>query len=102
MLLRSPLPSRKDQRHHSMPALAPKHGAWKTFPREVVEARFHIVLRLLRRVVDRTGVAVVGPHRVEDAFPLGLWVLYHRAEWRAGRLSYSRVQALESLPGWSW
>ena len=102
MFLRTPLPSRKDQRHHSMPALAPTYGAWKTFPPEVVQAPFHIVLRLLRRVVDRTGVAVVGPHRVEDGFPLGLWVQYHRAEWRAKRLSYSRVQTLESLPGWSW
>jgi hypothetical protein len=74
----------------------------KTFPQQVVGAPFHVTLRLLWRVVERTGVAVVGPRSAENGFQLGLWVLYHRTEWRAGPLSYSRVQAFERLPGWSW
>ncbi|HYR09061.1 MAG TPA: helicase associated domain-containing protein, partial [Longimicrobium sp.] len=33
---------------------------------------------------------------------LGAWVAQRRAEYHAGKLPLSRVQALESVPGWAW
>lgn len=56
----------------------------------------------LQRFLDRTGHSRVPVRHVEDGFPLGQWVAYHRRRNRRGKLARERAVLLASLPGWAW
>lgn len=60
----------------------------------------------LQQYVARTGNALVPSSHVElhkdTTIPLGAWVGYMRQRNRAGLLSETRTNLLQSLHGWSW
>ncbi len=74
---------------------------WNALERQG-EDRFEKALCLLRQFVEREGHARVPTAHVEEGFPLRRWAGGLRAEWKRGSLEPERVQALESVPGWSW
>ncbi len=51
---------------------------------------------------DTHETAAVAYRTQVDGFLLGQWVARQRAAYRAGRLTPSRITALQALPGWSW
>ena len=60
----------------------------------------------LQQYVNRTGNARVPASHVEvyegRNTPIGAWVGYMRQRYRSGILPQNRIQALESLSGWTW
>ena len=38
----------------------------------------------------------------KDGFKLGLWVANRRKDYKVGRITPERVEALEAIPGWTW
>lgn len=60
----------------------------------------------LAQYTDRTGNARVPANHVElyegRNTPIGAWVGYMRQRYRAGLLSQSRIDRLQSLNGWTW
>ena len=63
-------------------------------------------VKALAQFVEREGHAQVPFSKVEafDGKPigLGLWVNERRSEFKKGKLSKERIDALEALPGWVW
>ncbi len=51
---------------------------------------------------DTHGTAAVAYRTQVDGFLLGQWVARQRAAYRAGRLTPSRITAVQALSGWSW
>lgn len=66
------------------------------------EAAFNGGLGHLQRYARREGHAVVPQSHIENEFKLGRWVAKQRRVYRAGRMPQERIDALESVNGWSW
>jgi hypothetical protein len=69
---------------------------------DLIGQRWETNFALLERFVAREGHARVPQSHVEDGVMLGRWVTKQQASHRAGRLTGSRVDRLEALPGWCW
>ncbi len=57
---------------------------------------------LLLQQVSQTGNAYVATSHDFQGAKLGSWVADQRANYKAQRISYDRIQRLEALPNWSW
>jgi hypothetical protein len=58
---------------------------------------------LLQRYVDEHGTALVlQAHVTDNGDRLGTWVTTQRLRRSKGRLSETRQELLDALPGWSW
>ncbi len=74
-----------------LPEVLVGHSGW--------ESKFAALLRF----VERTGYAKPVPKYVDpEGIKLGRWVSWIRQLYRKGQLHASRVQRLETLPGWEW
>ena len=73
---------------------------------DLLEADFQENLCALAQFVEREGHARVPQSHVElfqgAEFNLGAWVSIRRRDFRIGRLSAERIDALEAVPGWVW
>jgi hypothetical protein len=63
-------------------------------------------LAVLGQFVGQEGHARVAQSHVESfegaEFSLGSWVSNRRRDFKAGKLSAERIDALEAFPGWEW
>jgi hypothetical protein len=66
------------------------------------EADWEQRLEALLAYTDREGNALVPSNHIERGIKLGGWVSYLRTRYKSGLLSASRVEQLESVPGWEW
>ncbi len=83
----------------------PKVGALEALPGwqwSPQEEAWQSGFEILSRYLAASGHARPARTLRADGFPLGEWVLRQHKRHGAGRLSASRVAALESLPGWEW
>jgi hypothetical protein len=60
----------------------------------------------MAQFADREGHARVSYAHVEtfdgEDIPMGTWVNSRRSDYKKGKLSQDRIDALEALPGWEW
>lgn len=59
-------------------------------------------LEQLRDLVQNQGWASIQRTTILDGIRIQKWIGTMQAYYRAGRLAYSAIQLLESVPGWSW
>jgi hypothetical protein len=64
--------------------------------------RWEINFKVLTTFVAREGHSRVPRDHVEDAIRLGDWVSAQRSFRKSARLTASRIERLEALPGWTW
>jgi len=69
---------------------------------EILEAEWEEGFQRLAEYVGREGHARVPAKHTEAGFGLGTWVANLRQRYNAGRLSASKAERLETLPGWTW
>jgi superfamily II DNA or RNA helicase len=91
---------------HSAGELSPERtarlenlGGWSWDP---FGDRWDRYMAALSQFVEREGHARVPKKHDESGVALGAWVQNRRQDYRAGRLSQERIDALKSLPGWVW
>lgn len=68
----------------------------------VVDAAWQRGADVLRCHVSASGSPHVTNTAVVDGFRLGAWVSTQRARHRIGRLPQRKIDALESIEGWTW
>jgi hypothetical protein len=86
------LPPERRQRLEEVPG-------WEWNPHaESWERHFTTLLEF----VAREGHARVPTDHVEAGLPLARWVIWHRQQYKAGKVPADRVERLEALPGWTW
>jgi hypothetical protein len=64
-------------------------------------ARWEAGFQRLLDYVQENGTAAVPRPYVVEGYPLGVWVMTKRQEFKKGTLSPERKQLLEELPGWA-
>lgn len=68
-----------------------------------IETGFAEGVERLNRYTHRHGNPFVPNDYVDqDGFKLGLWVANRRKDYKVGRITPERVEALEAIPGWTW
>lgn len=63
---------------------------------------WHNAFEMLRDYLTHADTLPLVEYVDESGFTLGQWVAKQRTFYRAGKLSGERVDALQSLAGWSW
>jgi hypothetical protein len=88
---------------------AERIAALEAFPDwvwDTVEEAFQEGLGALAQFVEREGHARVPISHVESfqgaEVKLGSWVRTRRGDFKVGKLSAERIEALEANPGWDW
>jgi superfamily II DNA or RNA helicase len=66
------------------------------------ESKWETGFQRLLEYVEEYGNSKVERPYVVDGYPLGAWAGTQRQDLKNGRLSQSRVDRLEALPGWAW
>ena len=72
---------------------------WSWAPKQ---DRWHEYFAHIEKYVERYGNAKVPDQFAVRHLQLGKWVGKQRQKYKNGTLEQSRVDALESLPGWTW
>jgi hypothetical protein len=68
--------------------------------------RFDMTVKAINSYLEREGDCFIPYTHVEcvdgSNYPLGAWTGYVRQRRRRGQLAPSKIEKLESIPGWQW